>query len=754
VTRSLRAFVLLIAIAAPARAQVATHVTIQGPPPPVAPDVVSRDAERRVTLRAFRVESLDVDGRLDDEIYSRVAGVSDFVQQEPDEGAPATERTEVWVLFDRRHVYVSARCWDSQPDRIVANEMRRDHGNIFQNDNFSIVFDTFYDRRNGFLFQTNPLGGLRDGLVTDERNNNRDWNTVWDVKTARFEQGWTLEMAIPFKSLRYRATGEQIWGFNVARIVRSKNEWSYLTPIPASYGVVGLFKFSSAATVVGIETPAQARNLEVKPYAISSLSTNHDAAPPFSDDLDGDAGFDVKYGLTRGLIFDFTYNTDFAQVEDDEQQVNLTRFSLFFPEKRDFFLEGQGIFAFGGPQRGQGGSGGAGGNVESPIIFFSRQIGLNRGLAVPILAGGRLTGRAGKFGIGLLNIQTNDSATAGAEATNFSVVRLKRDILRRSDVGFIATRRDPAGQGGTNEVAGVDLNLNFFQDLQINGYYARSRTPRLDGDEASYRAGLIYAGDRYGLQAEHLLVGENFNPEIGFMRRQDFRRNFVQARFSPRPRGIKAVRKFAWEGSWDHFENRRGRLETREVVGTFRVELSSGDQWSADYTRSYELLEAPFRIASGVSIPVGGYSFHEARTTYRLGPQRKLSGSFTVARGTFFSGERTEGIYSGRVEISPRFSVEPRLSVSHVELPQGDFTATLVGMRGSFTLSPRLAAGALVQYNSSNDTVGTNLRFRWEYGPGSDLFIVYTEGRDTSLRGFPELDNRSVVIKLTRLFRF
>jgi hypothetical protein len=228
----------------------------------------------------------------------------------------------------------------------------------------------------------------------------------------------------------------------------------------------------------------------------------------------------------------------------------------------------------------------------------------------------------------------------------------------------------------------------------------------------------------------------------------------VQARFSPRPRGIKAVRKFAWEGSWDHFENRRGRLETREVVGTFRIELSSGDQWNADYTRSYELLEAPFRIASGVSIPVGGYSFHEARTTYRLGPQRKLSGSFTVARGTFFSGERTEGIYSGRVEISPRFSVEPRLSVSRVELPQGDFTATLVGMRGSFTLSPRLAAGALVQYNSSNDTVGANLRFRWEYGPGSDLFIVYTEGRDTSLRGFPELDNRSVVIKLTRLFRF
>jgi hypothetical protein len=322
---------------------------LAGPPPPEPPAVVARDGEGRVTMRAIRIaQPLQLDGRLDENVYQTTPAVSGFVQQEPDEGEPATEATDVWVLFDDENLYISARMWDSQPERIVANEMRRDNRNIGQNDSFSVAIDTFYDRRSGFYFQTNSLGGIREALITDERSsNNFDWNTVWDTRSRMFDRGWTTEMAIPFKSLRYReGADEQIWSINFRRTVRWKNETSFLTPVPASYGPAGGTRFSVAATLVGVEVPARSRNLEVKPYAISELVTNRTVVPPVANDLGGDVGFDAKYGLTRSLIVDFTYNTDFAQVEEDEQQVNPTRFTQFFPERRDFFLEGQGIFEF------------------------------------------------------------------------------------------------------------------------------------------------------------------------------------------------------------------------------------------------------------------------------------------------------------------------------------------------------------------------------------------------------------------------
>ena len=304
---------------------------IDGPPPPMPPAVLARDESGRVTMRAIRLdEPLTLDGQLDEPVYQTIAAVTDFVQQEPNEGAQATEQTEVWVLFDGETVYVSARCWDSQPDRTVANEMRRDSYGMYGNDTFAVMLDTFYDRRNGFNFMTNALGGLFDQTITAERSTNLDWNTVWDVRTTRFEQGWTLEMALPFKSLRYGAEPGQYWGINFQRRVAWKNETSFLTPIPAAVRSLGSLKFSSAATLVGLEVPASAARFEVKPYAIADLTTNLASTPRVLNQPGGTTGFDVKYGVTQGLTADFTYNTDFAQVEVDEQQVNLTRFSLFF----------------------------------------------------------------------------------------------------------------------------------------------------------------------------------------------------------------------------------------------------------------------------------------------------------------------------------------------------------------------------------------------------------------------------------------
>ena len=313
------------------------------PPPPVPPATVSRSAEGGVTVRAVRIaEPIEVDGRLDESPYGTVEAITDFIQQEPREGEPATEKTEAWILFDDENLYISARCWDSQPERAVANEMRRDSGVIFQNDNFAISLDTFYDRRNGLLFTANPLGALRDSAVTDETNNNLDWNTIWDARTATFEGGWTIEFVIPFKSLRYEAGPNQVWGINLRRKVIWKNEFTFLAPVPAFLAGNGIYAVSLNATMVGLEVPATGRNLEIKPYAISGLRTDHNARPAFANQGDGDVGIDVKYGLTKSLTLDVTYNTDFAQVEDDVQQVNLTRFNLFFPERRDFFVVGGG----------------------------------------------------------------------------------------------------------------------------------------------------------------------------------------------------------------------------------------------------------------------------------------------------------------------------------------------------------------------------------------------------------------------------
>ena len=738
---------------------------IFGPPPPVAPEVIARDDRGRATVRATRLkEPMVLDGRLDDDVYRSVPPLTGFIQQEPHEGQLATEQTEAWIFFDDRNLYVAARCWDSHPERMVANEMRRDHNDINQNENFVVTLDTFYDRRNGFYFQTNPIGALRDQAVTDEGiGRNVDWNTVWDSKAQRFDQGWTLEMAIPFKSLRYNEGRRQVWGLNMRRAVQWKNEMSFLSPIAASHGGRGVHRFSDAATVVGIEIPLGSRNIELKPYALSSVTTNQNAEPPFANRLGGDVGFDAKYGVTRGLIADFTYNTDFAQIEEDQQQINLTRFSLFFPEKRDFFLEGQGIFAFGGVQQQSGGGSARRGNENTdltPIVFFSRRIGLTESGVDPIRVGGRLTGRAGRYRVGALSIQTEGIDETGLPATNFSVFRLRRDVLGRSDIGVIATHRTTSLTEGadSNSLLGIDGNFAFFENLRVNAYYAVSRTPLADGgqigdDESSYIAKLDYSADRYGLVLEHLKVGEDFKPELGFLRREAFRRNFAQARFSPRPQSIEAIRRMVFESELDYVTDLLGRVETKRLQGTLRLELENGDDTRIEYTRSFEFLTEEFEISDDIVLPVAEYRFQDVRFEYQLGPQRTVPGTASFRTGSFFSGNRKEASYGARVEISPKLSLEPRFSINWVDLPEGGFTASLVSTRLNVTFTPRTFVSSFVQYNSSSHSLSASVRLRWEYEPGSDFFIVYSEGRE-DLSTSPVLASRTLALKFTKLFRF
>ena len=732
--------VLLAAAPAAARqAPVATANDRDGGPP---------------TVRAVRVETpLRVDGTLDEDAYARVPAITGFVQQEPDEFAPATEKTEAWIFFDEDNIYVSARNWESRPERRVANEMRRDTAQLRQNDTFAVLFDTFHDKRNGYIFYANAIGGMADSQVTDEGPPNADWNTVWDVRTGDFDGGWTIEMAIPFKSLRYQPGRDQTWGVNLRRVVRWKNEWSYLAQVPRALTTFrGLLKISSAGTLEGLQVPSGSRNLEVKPFVLGGLSTDNTVAPAVSRDGTGRAGGDLKYGITQNITADLTINTDFAQVEVDEQQVNLTRFNLFFPEKRDFFLEGLGTFAFAG----RASAGLAAGTGDTPYLFFSRRIGLDQSRVIPLRAGGRVTGKAGAVTFGALNVQTGDDDAARIEPANFTVLRAKADVLRRSSIGGMITHRTATpGRIGSNDGYGADAAFSFYQNVRVDAYIAGTRTEQRAGNNLSYRGFFDYNGDTYGVQAEHLAVEPNFLPEIGFVRRTDMRRNFGLARYNWRPREVPHLRRLTPQSSLSYVTNIGNRLDTRDATGRIDAEFTNSDLFSVSYTDNFERLIRPFAIVPGAAIPVGSYDFHTTRIGYTGGQQRPISGEVVFETGAFYNGERNAiSLNSGRMQVTPQVSLEPSVSINWIDLPQGPFTLKVARTRATYTITPRMFISGIVQYNSAGASFGSNVRFRWEYRPGSELFVVYTDDFDTEPRlGLPSLRNRAFVVKFNRLFR-
>jgi hypothetical protein len=735
------------------------QVIIDGPAPAMTPNAMTRDTSTgKSTVRAIKLAApLRFDGRLDDEVYTRYQPFDGMIQAAPDYGKPSTERTDIWVSYDTDNIYVSARCWDNAPpEQWIANELRRDTNQMRNNDHFGVAFDTFYDRRSGFMFYANVLGGFADYSVIDEGGSNTDWNPVWDVRTGRFEGGWTIEIKVPFKTLRYTSGSDQVWGIQFRRAIRHKNEWTYWTPVPRTMaGPQALNRVSSYGTLVGLDLPSAGRNLELKPYALGKMSTDRLTSPPTSNDGDGEFGGDLKYGLTANLTANLTVNTDFAQVEVDEQQVNLTRFNLFLPEKRDFFLEGRGLFDFA-----RGGASG-GGSSDQPYLFYTRRIGLNRNRVVPIDVGGRLTGKVGKYGIGVMNIQTGDEDVSQSPSTNFTVMRVKRDILRRSTIGAIFTNRNELTSNlpGSNQALGVDAAFGFYQNVAIGAYYAKTTTTNVTGDNESYQGKFDWVPDRYGIQAEVLKVGKAFNPEVGFLRRTNFTRSYASARFSPRPRRVRLVRKYTYQGSFEYYENGAGQVESRQATGRFNVEFNNSDTFNVEANANYDFLAAPFRPNPGSVIPVGGYHYNDMSMSYNMGQQRRLSGNIGMQLGEYYNGTiRTLSFSSGRYSILKQFSIEPRVSINHIELPDSQFTQKQIGARTDYGFSARMFLGALLQWSSTDHTFSSNVRYRWEYRPGSEFFVVWTDEQDTNplepQRGNIALKNRALVIKMTRLFRF
>ena len=774
VSLTVAASVLILACPAGAQQSVTDGATrsglaIDGSPAPVLPASITRDGRGRATVRAIHLdEPLTLDGVLDEDVYSDFQPFGDFVQVTPVAGDPSSQRTDIWITFDDANIYVTCRCWDdAPPNEWIVNEMRRDADGIRNNEHLGVMFDTFYDRRNGFGVYANPLGARNDYSIVDEATPNRDWNPVWAVAPGRFDGGWTMEMAIPFKSLRYRSGPNQIWGLQLRRSIRHLNEWTYLSPVPAFLaGPQGLNRVSAAGTLVGLDLPPAGSNVELKPYGTASSTTDRVTTPNVTDRT-ADAGLDLKYGLTANLTADITFNTDFAQVEVDEQQVNLTRFSLFFPEKRDFFLEGRGIFDFAQGssigrrnERRPSGGGRRYGGGDRPTIFFSRRIGMESGEIVPIIGGARITGKAGPFDIGAVSIQNDESLGTGTESTNFTVFRVKRDIFRRSSVGGIFTNRSVSLAGdGMNQAYGIDGTFSFYDNISAVTYFAQTKTPGLTEKDRSYQARFDYNGDRYGLTANHLVVEDNFIPEVGFVRRDNFRLTTLSGRFSPRPVSNELVRQFTFGGQIDYFNTAdRGLLETRARHVRFDTEFESSDRFSVNLTNNYELLVEPFKIADGVTLPLGGYDFTNAEVSYSFGSQRRFYGNVSFMAGDFWSGNvRTLAYNRGRLSLHDKVSLEPAISFNWVDLPEGSFNTNLIGTRFNYTFTPRMFFSGLVQYDSNSDTWGNNLRLRWEYSPGSELFVVYTENRDIdpfTPDRFSQLRNRGFVVKTTRLFQF
>lgn len=720
-----------------------------GPAAPQPPHVITRsDDGRQATIRAVRVNTpIRIDGRLDEEIYQTIPSISDFIQQEPREGAPATEKTEVWLLFNEHSLYVVARCWDSQPDRMIGTEMRRDGIRIPRNENLAFALDTFFDHRNGYNFEQTPVGGMMDAQIyNDGVTVDLSWNGVEEHGAARFGQGWATEMRIPFKTLRYRAGAGQVWAFQVRRMVRWKNELAYITRLPQSIGERAHMRLSLAPVVVGLEVPPPARNLDIKPWVTSSVATDKTVTPQILNDRAANWGVDAKYGVTKSLTADLTYKTDFAQVEADLQQVNLTRFNLNFPERREFFLENSGAFTFAGSV----------GADNTPALFYSRRIGLSGSQAVPIIAGARLSGRAGRYQMGLLNITSDSVERSNIPVTNFSVVRIRRDVLRRSTIGVIATARSANfAQTGANGAYGFDTALNLKTNLTVNGYFSQTLDPGPRSQNTSYKGTVEYAGDRYGALAEYLSVDPNFNPEVGFVRRRDMRRSYAQFRFSPRPANRRSrIRKYYYSGNAEHVTSTAGQVQNKTYAAEFAADFQNSDRAYVRYLDFYEYLPVPVILSPTLRVPVGAYDYRSVQVGYNFGPQRFwFTTNTALEHGTFYGGHKTSAVVTtGAISWPPHLIVEPAYTLTAIKIPQGEFNQHLLGPRITYGFTPLAFVSALVQHNSATHTVSSNVRLRWEYQPGSELFVVWNEQHDTFAPGLP-VQNRALIIKFNRLFR-
>ncbi len=706
--------------------------------------------------QAVRVSdgSISVDGVLDDEAWQSAPVVSSFSQVQPDEGQPASEATEVRIVFTANTLYVGVRCLDREPSGIIVSDARRD-ASLIESDSFTIIFDTYRDRQNGFVFGTNPAGIEYDGQVTNEGQGggglgpgqtqssgsgggfNINWDGAWTVKTRTDASGWVAEFAIPFGTLRFPPGGEQTWGVNFQRNIRRRNERAFWAPIPRQYD---LYRVSLAGEVTGITVPAQ-RSLVVTPYALGNLEAS--GPTPTEGVVLGDAGGDLKYTVTPSLALDATVNTDFAQVEVDDQQVNLDRFNLFFPEKRPFFLENAGFFTVG--------------NSGEVDLFFSRRIGLSdAGETIPILAGGRLSGKVGAYNVGILEMQTATQGTSAGD--NFAVVRVSRDLPNRSAFGGIFVNRqgigEYAGDNDANRTYALDGKAGLGQNTVVSSFIARTQTPGVEsGRQYAFNVRSRTNLPKIDLEFGYQEVGERFNPEVGFLSRSGYRKPDARIMTRFRPRDFLSLQEVRPHVSYRSFWGFDGFHETSFTHIDTHWQFKNAYEVHTGMNLTLEGVRRPFQIYPGVYVTPATYQNAEAQLVFMTNQGAPLSLNLQTFIGGFFGGDRVTLNPTVRARLGDKVTTELAYTRNDVHLPEGDFTTNLAKLRVSYSFTTRTFLQGLVQYNDRADLWSVNVRFGWQQAANTGLFIVYSDTQYLyDLVQQPERTDRSLVIKFSRRF--
>ncbi len=702
----------------------------------------------RPELRAVRATSaIEVDGRLTEPSWMEAVPITEFIQAQPATGFAATERTEVRLVYDADRLYISAVCYDSDPRALVIKTIERDYPGVLSEDmdSFGVAFDTFFDRRNSFLFFVNPRGGIKDGQTfNDGTTRDYGWDGIVDVRTTVHDSGWTVEMAFPWNTLRFDPTRDpQSWGVNFLRRIRRKNEVSYWAPLARRERI---FLMSQAGTLHGLPHIPASRNLAVKPFVLARRSTGDNLIGADRGN-EADGGLDIKLGITPRTTLDLTFRTDFSQADVDQEQVNLTRFPLFFPEQRDFFLENSGIFTLGDVTAP--GAPRAGTSLRDFTLFHSRAIGLRGGRPVPLFGGIRLTGRAESFEFGLLDVQSE--SFEGNSAENFSVARLRRNILGNSDVGFLFTNRQATSgdaSGAYNRTFGADANLRLAQFLFVSSYFALSRTSTTGGETARLAVG--WRDRVWDVSAMVRHVDDQFVPGMGFVRRAGIRQWYGTFGAHPRP-DIPGVLELNPYAEADYITDPDGRRLTWDGALGFGMTFRDGGSFSVRYNDRRERLEEPFPVREGVTIPVGDYHFRELSASYGASEGRPIYGSISVLGGGYFDGTRVSIDASVSWQPDYHLTLEASAERNMISAQGTDFTADLYTGRIKYAFSTTLYFGVFVQYNADADQVLTNARVNLLHAPLSDLFLVFTERRDVDAGAVLE---RFVTVKLTKWFAF
>jgi hypothetical protein len=697
----------------------------------------------RPEVSAVRIEQpIVVDGRLDEEAWKKASPITGFIQSTPRTGYPATERTVARVLYDQDNLYVGAICYDSEPERLVVPSLKQDFS-THDSDTFGVALDTFLDRRDAFLFLVNPKGAVWEAQdFNDSESMNLAWEGIIKLKTRIHEEGWTVEMAIPFTTLRFDpGKKNQSWGLNFMRRIRKNNEEAYWAPLAKRDR---LHKMSKAGTLQDLRGIRPGRNLAVKPYVLASRQTTTATGSDMETELDG--GFDLKYGVTPGLTLDLTYRTDFSQVEVDQERVNLTRFSLFFPEKRDFFIENSGIFNFGDVSERNYRTGSS---PQEFSLFHSRRIGLDdQGQPITILGGARFTGRIQAFELGVLDMQTRAEGDLSPE--NFAVLRLRKNV-GRSDIGAIFINRQVTDGGAEfNRSYGLDANVRLLRNLIVNSYLARTDDSEVEGNQWAGRVAVGWRDRLWDTSFFVKHVGDAFVPRVGFVRRRGIRHGYATFGAHPRP-SIAHVQEMNPYGELHYITNLHGELETRNVTLGLGVEFLDGGNLSCAVDDRFERLFEDFPISTDATVPVGDYHFREESISYSSSGGRPLSGEASVTWGGFYNGNKTTLDLGARWRLDYHLSVDVFGQHNKVSIPGNDFTADVYGARVDYAYSTHLFANAFVQYNVAGEELVMNLRFNYIHSPLSDLFLVYNERRD--MTGGGVLD-RIFTVKVTKLFAF